>query len=232
MSTTARWDADEMLVWWRVGMGSPPATGVWTAAVGLQALNEAQKQLAAAVGERLPWLVATETVTTVAGTAEYELTAGDVLKAVGVTNEDGVPLEQKDQGYSRRADFGASTDPWAWYPSAGSNDGAYNVTLLGTPSVAGKVLTVHYVMLPTPLVATSDTEDATFSQLPEIFDGALVQYAVQFCLAFAGQPKRSADAKQAMADILGNAARMLPGPVEHIDPITSTVLEMIDGMTY
>lgn len=169
---TTRMTGDDMLAMWRRGMGSPTTT-TWPDSDAMMVINLAANQIAV---EHVPdQLEATETITTVANQADYDLAATDIM-AINHLGSSFMPrLKPKNRDYAIRLGSQTTSDPWGWFISGGDNDGTWTVTLVATPSITGKSITVYYTRM-VPEILTGD--EVNTSVLPQIYDLAIVQRAI------------------------------------------------------
>jgi len=203
---TFRLDGADFHAMVREGLGNPSTTEVPAARI-MQYVNLAQLGI---VGER-PWsfphLFSSETITTVADQAEYELATADIV-TVRLVSASWMPkLDLRDEDYKVRIGSPSSSQPWAWYPAGGDNDATWVVALIGTPSVAGKELTVYETICPPEIVydpAVAST--TTTSALPQTWDLPIVSRAVALGLELAGRGK-DADAQARRAGAAAVSAR-------------------------
>jgi len=172
----ARMTATDFVSFTRKRMGNPSSDD-WSDAEILRFCNMAVERLAQQY--QPAELLTSETVTTAAGTADYELTNSDVLTithCLNTTSGQRMKRGNHDDWIRRmQGDTTAQGDPYRWYVyGVGSND-RKNVRFEEVPDGVYSI-TVYYIKIPGEMVLTPN---ATSPDIPQQFDEAILDVAAE-----------------------------------------------------
>lgn len=188
----ARIAADEMVEIVRDNLGGETTETMSSARI-LRFINQSYVEVCSA--NHFPQLETSTTITTSSGTAEYELSASDVLKVLAVvdsTNYSELQEVINRHQYTQytQGDTSSSTGvPVYWFISGVGDNSRYQMTFYPTPD-GTYTITVFYTKRPTDL-ATSPT--ATSPIIPEPWDDSLITRATARGWRQLGDNKRAAE---------------------------------------
>lgn len=161
----------------RSGMGDP-ATGDVPNSELAQFLWLAEMDIAC--DKDFPELRETEDLTTESGTADYEMTAEDILMILKPANDltSGLPLTRMDDEWDREVGiYLGDGSPFYYFEQGVGTNGRKNIRLRPTPTDV-RTIRIPYVKIPT----APDHEEANFSDLPQSFDLSVVSRAIEIGL--------------------------------------------------
>jgi hypothetical protein len=213
----ARQTATDLLRRVRKRLGNPPSDEITDTDI-LRFLNLALMETISGICATgsIPQLLTSTTVTTVSGTAEYELSATDVIKIVSARNTtDSIPMQSIDvDDYNRfQPSSTLSTgSPVYWFISGRGSSGGDNVKLFPCPDGV-KSIVFDYLKKPTELVTSPA---ATSPILPETYDQAIIDLAVRI-----GYPELD---RIAEAMIAGSLSKTSMGASKRTSPTGSSVV--------
>ena len=209
------WDGDDFLRAIRKGLHNPTSGEVSDSDILGHYLFKAMTSFASMIV--FPQFEAYEDVTTVIDQEEYELSAVDVSRILGVQGiSDGLMPRLKHERRDNTTRYGSSVgSPFKWYES--SAEAAANVTAVSlwpTTTIAGEVFRVWYQRVPAIVTAYAAWEPPSVSEFGEVWDLALLYKALSIGLPLSGRPKEGPDMLK-MADYeMRIAKKTLPRSAE------------------
>ena len=196
----ARMTATDIVGIMRKALGNPTTTEISDDRL-LRAFNLAQADLVCEKPERFPELRTSTTISTVASTATYELTVGDVVKIESArddTNNQRIrPCDPKKMVKLSVSTSTATIPIYFAEDGRGSND-LPQVQLWPTPSTSARTIRFYYYQLPTEIVLSPA---ATSPVTAQRWDRASMERGTQYALVWVTERDEAA----AQAGIADNA---------------------------
>lgn len=217
----ARFTGLDFVSFLRRMLGSP-TTAEWSDEELLQLINIAQAEIASA--EQPPELETSTTITTSSGTAEYELTATDVLQIIGITdttNESTLyRIDRTEYESWTQGDYTATTgNPEFWFISGvGSNDRP-QITFYPVPD-GTYTLYVWYTKIPQEIV-TTPTENS--SEMRRQWDMLILKLAAAEGLSIMRQPNEAQSMRKEAYDLWNKLGRTRAKPTETVTLLESPI---------
>lgn len=203
----ARLNADDMIAIVRDCCGGE-TTGTLSNTRILRFLNEAALNLVSKY--TFDQLSTSTTITTVSGTASYELSVGDLVEFTDLVNDTQnfklYPMSE-EQYHSYTQGDAQSGSPNYWFvDGVGSND-LYQLTLWPTPNSADSVI-VYYIKLEELVTSPA----ATSLVIPRVWDKVVYLYAASAAWEMLGDYERSEVFNKMAARNEAQAARTVKVP--------------------
>lgn len=199
----ARMTASDLVSFVRKGMGNP-STDEWTDTELLRLINLAQVDVATT--HKPPELITSTTISAVANTYDYELTATDVLEITEARNDTtGLRLKKScmEDWVRDNQDATLQTgDVLRWLEFGVGANYRPNIRLWMVPD-SSSTIRFYYIKKPTELVTSPA---ATSSILREQWDEFIMQTAIEKGLAIDQQRQNAAAARQMNQMVEGRAA--------------------------
>ena len=199
----ARMTASDLVSFVRKGMGNP-STDEWTDTELLRLINLAQVDVATT--HKPPELIASTTISAVANTYDYELTATDVLEIMEIRNETtGLRLKKssmEDWVRDNQDSTLQTGDVLRWLEFGVGANFRPNIRLWMIPD-SSATLRIYYTKKPTELVTSPA---ATSSILREQWDEFIMQTAIEKGLSLDQQRQNAMALRQANQMVEGRAA--------------------------
>ena len=210
----------------RRAIGSP-STGDFSDTDILNCVDQAQLHLVIRNPQKFrAKLIATTTFTTASGTADYELTATDVLEILEVenttTSSAGPPrLKSMDHEYLARVDRNLSNcAPRRWMEYGEGSNERPQVKLSPTPDGAYS-MKVWYIKIPTAITATPNDIS---SDLPQRYDLSILGKATELALTELNLRQDAMAQREFNREHQGAADRQSPKPTEKLHKFKSAHL--------
>ena len=207
----ARQTATDFIRRVRKRLGNPTSSEITDTDI-LRFINLAQVRIASSICATgsIPQLATTTTVTTVSGTAEYELSDTDIIKIVSARNTtDSIPMRSidvDDYNLFQPSTTLALGSPVYWFISGLGSSGGYNVKFWPCPDGVKSVV-LDYLKKPTELVTSPA---ATSPVLPETYDEAIVDLAVRIGYPELDRVPEAMIAGALVKDSIGASKRAAP----------------------